>query len=299
MHVVLEPASLDALADFLASRIARASQGSSIDPSDLSIAIKRHRVEIELHPEDGRFFLSAIAKFIVHRDDPHLAGLGVYAFYLSGDMQEPADEPVGPLQVLLLGDGGSETQVETALVNAGYEVTTIPRYVDWDGVAPNVADFDVVIYLDGKEFGMGLVPAADAALADFVAAGGGLVRTEWSVWAGLVNPLTDPLLPLTYAGFYRYGTSRATDWTVVLPGHPLAAGVDPVWRDLGDYSLATPDATATVVVETDDGWPLVTTGSDAGGTVVHINHALTYRGFNLDPNVLQLFVNAAAFAGGR
>jgi len=305
MRVVFDPECLDSIAAYLAERVADATpRNSRVRLDDLQISLSRHRVEVEVDPDQGMFYVSGWVTFQA-RDGESRRGArrGFYAFHLTGEMQEPADDPVPEpepaIRVLLLGDNGSEGQVEAALLDAGYEVTTFARYADWDGVTPDVMDFDVAIYLDGFEYGVGLTPAADAALAAFVADGGGLVRTEWSLWSGLVNPMTDPLMPLTYAGGFRYGTTVATDWTVVLPGHPLAAGLDPSWRDLGDYSLATPLPTATVAVESHDGWPLVTVDSSNGGPVIHINHALTYRGFALDPNVLQLFVNAAAFGAGR
>jgi hypothetical protein len=150
----------------------------------------------------------------------------------------------------------------------------------------------VVVYLDGIEYGNGLDPQADAALAEFVANGGGLIRTEWSVWAGTVNPQTDPLTPLTYAGQYKYGTG----WQVLLPDHPLAKDVPDLWWATNGYSYGDPVPGATVVIESDAGWPLMTYRSDTGGTVVHINHDLLFKADVLEPNLLQLFVNAVEFA---
>ena len=294
-HVLLvafDAPSLAAIEAHVAARLALAGSALGFDPSGLPVSAMHERVEIDLLSNRADFVLTGGVSFGVEDASNGTTRYGRYLFQVSGEFEEVAATP----RVLLLGDNGSEPQIEAALLAAGHEVTTLPRYAAWDGVTPDVSDFDVVVYLDGIEHALGLAPAADAAVAAFVEGGGGLVRTEWSLWAGLVNPLIDPMMPLTYYGGFRYGAVNRTIWKVRLPDHPLVAGVDTEWHDLGDYSLGLPYAASEVAVVTHDGYPLVTAGNVHGGTVVHINHALTYGPPVLDPNLLQLFVNAVEYA---
>jgi hypothetical protein len=108
----------------------------------------------------------------------------------------------------------------------------------------------------------------------------------------MVNAETDPLLPLTYAGNFEYGPT----WNLVVPGHALAAELPASWTDTNGYSYGNPHPNATVVFESENGHPLLSFRDDTGGTVVHINHDLTYGSAVISPNVLQLFVNAVEFA---
>ena len=332
--VVFDEAALDAIAEYLSLRIADAAAARSRDASDLNVSISKLHVELEVRHDEGRFVLSGGIAFGARAEHRRDFRQGFYLFDLAGEIHAPdpapdptpdpvpdpepepepdptpdpepdptpdpdpvpEPEPPAPLRVLLLGDQGSQAPIERALLDAGYVVTTIPLYSDWNGVTPAASEFDVVVYLDGMLFGQGLAPAADAALASFVASGGGLVRTEWSVYVGLRNPATDPLLPVTYASGFQYD---GTTWSVALPDHPLVAGVDPSWWDQGSFTFVSPRPTATVVIRNPQGRPMLTYRTDTGGTVVHVNHALSYRRVVLTPNTLRLFVNAVAFAAGR
>jgi hypothetical protein len=300
-RVTFDDPSVEAMGAYLAARIAAKHGDSSVDAADVGVGVSRYRVSVDIDAVNELFTLSGSVYFRI--DDPsrrHKRG-GLYMFRLRGAIEEvepiPEEPPVpaGPVRVLLLGDNRSQAPVETAMLAAGYEVTTFTRYTDWDGITPSIDQFDVAVYLDGFEYGRGLLPAADAALDSFVRSGGGLVRTEWSSWVGTMNPMTDPHTPLIANGGYRDGST----WMVTMPSHPLVAGVAPTWYDPGSIAYGQPAPGATVVAESDDGWPLVTFGQDSGGTVVHINNALTYGSRTMDPNTIQLLVNAASFAAGR
>jgi len=295
LRVVYDEASMSALTEYLLDRVASMHRARDMSSSDLDLSIVDYDVKIKVDPERRRFAVKGKVRYAATHAGQEKPEHGSYHFSAKGDAHEDtvvvSEEPA-QTRVLLLGDNGSEPQVEAALAAAGHAVTTIALYSDWDGVTPDVSEFDVVVYLDGYDYGKGLTPEADAAVAAFVANGGGLVRTEWSVWAGMVNAETDRLMPLTYAGTYK----SAPEWNVILPGHALVANVPTVWYDTNGYSYADPDASATVVMQSEGGYPLLTYRNDTGGTVVHINHDLTFKGTAIDSNALQLFVNAVEFA---
>jgi len=199
-------------------------------------------------------------------------------------------------RVLVLGDAGSEGQVMRALRSAGHDVVFGGFHNDWDGVDPDVNDFDVVVYLDGYSYGYGLQPAADAAVAAFVAAGGGLVITEWSAYdvnGGYMSPGVAALMPVTSPeGNYDYGS----DWIVPDRTHRLAAWLPEQWVDAAGFVYVVAHASATVVIENSSGNPMLTYRTDTGGTVVHVNHELTYTTERMHRYALQVLVNAVEFA---
>lgn len=88
----------------------------------------------------------------------------------------------GAVNILLLGDDNAEGQVQAALEGAGHTVTYAGIYHEWDGVTPAISDFDVVVFLDGYDYGYELQPLAAAALQAFVVQGHRLVMTEWMAW---------------------------------------------------------------------------------------------------------------------
>ncbi len=203
----------------------------------------------------------------------------------------------GADNVLLLGDGDAETQVQAALEAAGHTVTYAGIYYDWDGVDPAVTDFDVVVMLDGYDYGYPLQAAAATALQGFVASGCGLVMTEWTAYdvcRGYKGTVIGDLMPVTMSDCSDYGDQDT--WTVLDPTHPLVAGLPSSWTDDAGWSTVAPKAGSVVVVSGASDNPLVTYSTALGGTVVHLNHDMTYTTSTIDPNALQLIVNAAGFA---
>ena len=296
LEVTYDEASMSALTEYVSERVESLHGKRDVLGGGLhQVSIVDCDVSVKLDPQRRTFDVKGKIRFETTHSGRNKPERGSFHFSGKGDAEEdPGTVPEDPksTRVLLLGDLGSETQVETALRDAGHEVTTLARYLEWDGFTPDVTRFDVVVYLDGREYAEGLSLEGDSALAAFVASGGGLIRTEWSVWAGMVNAETDPLLPLTYAGNFEYGPT----WNLVVPGHALAAELPASWTDTNGYSYGTPHPNATVVFESENGHPLLSFRDDTGGTVVHINHDLTYGSAVISPNALQLFVNAVEFA---
>jgi len=204
---------------------------------------------------------------------------------------------VGADNVLLLGDDDAETQVQAALEAAGHTVTFAGIYYDWDGVTPAVTDFDVVVFLNGYDYGYALQPAAATALQSFVAGGCGLVMTEWTAYDvcnDYKGAIVANLLPVTMPDCGDYGS--VDTWTVDDPGHPLTAGLPASWTDDAEWSTVVPKAGSVVVVSGTDGNPMVAYSNALGGTVVYLNHDMTYSTSIINANALQLIVNGAEYA---
>ncbi len=193
-----------------------------------------------------------------------------------------------PPDVLLLSDSGSEEQVAAALGAAGHTVAVTP-YPTWDGLG--LETISAVVFLDGVGYGLGLTEEADAALADFVAGGGRLVMTEWTCWDGYfdLSPQVTALMPVsTPDAAFGYGDT----WTVSDPDHPLVAGLPASWTDPAGWTNAVAHPLATVVVTGAAGNALLSFRTDAGGAVIHVNHSMAYGANQIEPEALQLLVNA-------
>lgn len=215
-----------------------------------------------------------------------ICGLAAALSHVAG----PSLRPAAAADVLLLNDGGSEPQVIAALQAAGHAVTDAGPYHEWTG--SGLDGIDAVVYLDGVDYAFGLTPEADAALASYVAGGGRLIMTEWTAYDahhGLLGAQVTQLMAVASpGGAYGYGNT----WTVAAPGHPLAAGLPASWSDAAGFSAVEADLASIVVISGNGGNPLLAYRAYDAGTVVHLNHDLTYTTAQIHPNALQLLVNA-------
>lgn len=204
----------------------------------------------------------------------------------------------GQPRVLLLGDDYTQTLVALALRQSGMEVTAITDFTDWNGAAPSAADHDVILFLCGNDYGDILQDAAGQAIAAHVAAGKGLVVTEWAAYdafAGTLHADVAALLPVVSpAGADMEGA----EWNVTDAQHPILTGLPESWSDKAYISIVELRSGAQSVAQTTAGVPLISIGSASGGTVVHLNHGLTYNEIGLSAYAFQLLINATYFAAG-
>ena len=212
------------------------------------------------------------------------------------DGSQPAPQPVSTsARVLLLGDGDAEDEVQTALEAAGFDVTLVDYYYDWDGVTPDVNDFDVVVLLDGDDYGYELYEAAGDALQAFVAKGCGFVMTEWTAYdvcsVDKTGAIVD-LMPVTSVPDCDYDYDL--DW-LVTGTHALTSNVPTSWTDVAGSSLVDPYPGTIVLMRAPDDTPLLSFSTELGGAVIHLNHDMRYD-ISIEPNALQLLVNAVGFA---
>ncbi|MCP4604151.1 MAG: hypothetical protein GY847_27125 [Proteobacteria bacterium] len=206
------------------------------------------------------------------------------------------------LEVMVLGDNWSETRVIELLESKGHSVTYAGLYYEWDGIEPDISAFDVVVWIEGEDYGYCLTDAADDAISAYITSGGGLVRTEWAAYdiygEDCEDQISDNLMPTTSPeGDYEYGTT----WNVIDGEHPLTEGLPATWDDTyGGISLVTANPTATVVIENSSEIPLLTFDDVNGGMVVHINNDF---GSDEDedaftPEMQQIMHNACVFSAG-
>ncbi len=201
------------------------------------------------------------------------------------------------VKVLILGDGDAEDQVQTALEAAGHQVTVVDYYYDWDGVTPDVNDFQFVVLLDGYDYGYELEDTAGTALEAFVARNCPLLITEWTAYDieddDKTGPIADLIPVISPDGDYDDGLT----WSVVAT-HPLTAGLPTSWYDDADSTDVEAKPGAVVLIRSEDQVPLLTYSTRAGGTVVHLNHSMTYSTDTIDSNALQIIINAVENATG-
>lgn len=203
--------------------------------------------------------------------------------------------------VLILNDDGSEDQVIAFLNDAGItNITDCCIYYNWDGIAPNANDYDVVIYLDGVDYGYGFddYPQAADALVDFVNGGGTLIVTEWLAYdiegdPDNFSPEFIGMMPfINPNGDYTYGTDR----NVLLPCHPLADNLSlfiPEETAFG-HAHATPHPQSVVVINSSTNYPMLYYRDIGDGKVIHVNHDMTYND-DIDDATGQMLVNAVRF----
>ena len=206
----------------------------------------------------------------------------------------------GPRRVLVLDDSndpdeGSAAQVISALRSARHVVFDGGFYRAWDGVSVPLDEVEVVLLLQGVQYDDSMNADADEALAAFVLAGGGLVRTEWGAYAAGDSPTLaiDELLPAVAPDSdYDYGST----WRTVVPRHPLLRNVPRAFStpDAG-YSVVVAQPGAEVVMEDQDGIPMVTAGHFGLGRVIHINHDLRYSVSVIPAPILAILINAAEY----
>lgn len=203
-----------------------------------------------------------------------------------------------PRDVLLLGDEYTEIELLHEISSAGLSVTFGGRYDRWDGSYPNPADHSVILFLDGWEFGQGMLESAESAILNHVTGGGGLVATEWTsydVWEETLGEAINTVLPVIQP---EYQESTNADWNIEDSNHPVVEGLPATWMDPTGYSFVEAKPTATVLVRSTTGTPMVTVDSSLGGTSVHLNHDMTFTRSLLGPEIRRLIVNSLRFAGG-
>ena len=197
--------------------------------------------------------------------------------------------------VLLLGDEGSETEVQQALEIAGHNVIYGGLYWEWNGSDPNPVNFDLILYLGGVVYDDTLQESAAMAINTFVENGGVLVLTEWIAYEGNgKHPIICDLMPV-YSPDGNYDEDDT--WTVQDKGHPLTQNVPDSWyvTAAGWSNVLAKQGTIVLITGTDDN-PLLSYKKVNDGTVLHINHDMAYSGEPIDANVLKLIVNAADYA---
>jgi len=177
------------------------------------------------------------------------------------------------ITVMLLRDNDDYAFLYFPLLYAGYAVVDGGWFWEWDGAEPSLDGVDVVVWPGNADAEYGLVPAAAEELEQFVADGGGLLRTEFaahSICSGDAE-LAEELMPVDC-------TSQVLSdvwWLVTDDDHPLTEGLDSYftsWCQSTEVSLR--DGAVAVIESYGDGSPLLSYIQHGDGLVVHINDTL-------------------------
>jgi hypothetical protein len=200
-----------------------------------------------------------------------------------------------PYRVLILEESVDSLVIGQALEALGAEVVEGPGFGAWDGADPALDDVDAVLWFEGVSWFDVMGDAAQTALAEWVANGGGLVRTEWAAFvSGSRSGPADALLPVTYDGTYTFGNT----WRRVVPGAFVGESLDDVFTDdVAGWASVTPIAEADVDWQDEDGVPLVASTTTFGGRVVYVNHDATHSGA-IGPDMVVVLTDAALSAAG-
>jgi hypothetical protein len=198
--------------------------------------------------------------------------------------------------VLVIADGGTQDDVIPVLTGAGYVVTQVIDDSVYDGSNPPLSGFDLVVLLDGPGVTTNMPTGGQAAIRDFVLAGGGMISTEWLAYevANGNYSVLQPLIPLTWV---TYGEGLFT-WSVAT-AHPVTAGVSPSFNVSTAADLGTANS-GTVLVTSSSGNPMVIVKQAGLGHVVHFSCGGNFNGFHpfIVPDMQRLLVNAANWMTG-
>lgn len=210
-----------------------------------------------------------------------------------------------PAHVLVLQDGGTETEVMTILAAAGIDADLGPMYYEYTG--DDLDQYDAVVLLNCVDYGESLPDSTQWKYVEYLAAGGGLVTMEWLLYYDGYNEILTDVLPVDEGDDYDYEPETYTR----MLDHPIAAGLPDTFAT-GDDTTAVdwtwiemiPDADPTkqveVVFEGSMSGPVVVAGRYGEGRAVCWGTAGVYNGDDVwsDPTE-RLLVNIVNWVAGK
>lgn len=214
--------------------------------------------------------------------------------------------------VLLLGDGKTEDSVRVILNRAGIEVQSAGPYWEFDG--SGLEGFSAVIFLVGYDYAMPMDGDVQQGIVNFVAAGGGLVTTEWMLyntsWDKNLQGLVADIVPSLYGDDYSdtgEPGDGVEDYTRFAAGHPVAEGLPQTFSTPAfdwTYSLTTADPApakqAQVIFAGSLSGDAVVAGRHGAGRTLHWNMGGEYVGSRIwTPEMSQLLVNIVKYVSNR
>lgn len=210
--------------------------------------------------------------------------------------------PALAADVLILWDSTTlgVPALQTELSAAGHNVTLSDTVqYDFDGTNPRLDRFDVVIHLNGDTYATDMDEAGQAALVEFVAAGGGFLHQEWNAYchdeAGTYQLMEDLTL------LERDGAGDMEPWTVAagMESHPVVAHGGLTVSGAGNLGLARVYAEdpSVVVMKTGESDAVVVREWQEG-RVLGMAVAGTYAGQDpYDGPFLQLMSDSVEWLG--
>ena len=119
--------------------------------------------------------------------------------------------------------------------------------------------------------------------------------TEWTAYDVCNDDKTGPIVDLMPVEAPDCDYDSSVDWSVITT-HSMTSGVPATWSDDAGLSIVAPKGGSIVLVRDDDQTPMLTYRNGPGGIVVHLNHTMTYDTSTIEPNALQLLVDAVAYS---
>jgi hypothetical protein len=225
----------------------------------------------------------------------------VVAFVTAGSCSDSSG-PSGPAEILILNDGGSEAAIADLLTTAGNNVTQGGYYSDYTGT--DFSDYDLVILLNGLDYGEDLQAGVEQALLDYVSAGGTLMVTEWLAYSE-TQALIIAALPLAYQNDYcDQGDGDCNETYTRDANHTITNGVPDSFETPADWSLsfmavnATSTSTNITVLFTGSiGGPALAVATRGSGRLVQWNMGTEYAGDEIwDANTSKILTNIAQYS---
>lgn len=223
--------------------------------------------------------------------------------------------------VLILDDDYGD-EVSQHLQSAGHTVTSVASY-DWDGTNPAPNDFDLVLLLNGDEYGYDFDEDADSPaydiLIEYVESGGTFMFTEWTAYDMFRRDPNkvdtklglEPLVPFNGESYldYDYGGTFATSVASALT-RGVPASFDVMNEDSdGGVCIALKAGARMLMTRDFDYYDPAQTECDQGGghpglvvhgvglgTVVWFNSDLGHEDdYDAGPNHLKIIANSVGY----
>jgi len=209
--------------------------------------------------------------------------------------------------VLVLSDAQttSNTQITTALTNAGLVPTMVSNGAVTYAGTPAASDFGAVLFMVGNTLSSTVDDTGEAAIVAAQAAGtglvfGGSVTYKEGNYSTYMTTAFKALLLTTYSSY----TQTTGSYTLTSAGHPIWDTLPTTFSTTvtqyhnyggsvknGGVSIASCSFCSVT--------PSVTVRESPGGRIVHFAHWMNYTStFYTDTNVMTMLVNGAKWATG-
>jgi len=216
--------------------------------------------------------------------------------------------PVAPVpqipKVLVLADGGSQDSVAQILRDAGFAVTMGGLY--WTYTGAGLASHDAVVFLCGTDYTHVVADSVQQKLVDFVAAGGGLLGTEWMIYNLKYNERMDRIAGILPVDDRTSESYMIESYSLAAPLHHVSAGLPDSFATTGAWSFShtvastDPIKQAVTIYRGSTSGDAVVVGVHGAGRTAHWNSAMQYAGADIwSPNVRRVLVNLVDYVRRR
>jgi len=200
-------------------------------------------------------------------------------------------------ELLILGDGTSETDAAGLLREAGFAVTVAPVLeFEFDGTNPVLDEFCGVIQFDSISYYAAPPQAGQQALVDYVEAGGSFMSTGWSALEGESYTDLSTMSDLLLLDFV-VADPATENYTLTPEGsaHPVTSGLPPSFASNSVSETGTCKAGSTALILGSANAVLCVDEEVGAGRVLSLGNTFGYQtqGTLVYPEMSRLLVNAA------